>query len=175
MTIWVLFISYRDCSFFSFVSRWSTWLQVLTCILWAVFLPTVQFSGPLQSHLDLSRACNPLSSPGPGQWSVPKCESQSCWRLFRIRSTMNSLEVSSDVHIPVYSVSPLSSLLSATFLTISDCQRPSFPVFQPEVQDFGSLALLHTFCDCPEPSSRRPERKGSHGDLLPSWNCSSSS
>lgn len=36
---------------------WLTLLQVLTCLLWAVFLTSVQFSKLLQCHLDLSSMC----------------------------------------------------------------------------------------------------------------------
>lgn len=72
-------------------------------------------------------------------------------------------------------INSLSSLLSAISLTISDSLRPSFAVLQPEIQDCVSLALLCTFCDCADPSSRRPVRKRSSGDLSSClWNYSSS-
>lgn len=71
--LWRLFI-------FSSVSRWLIWLQVLTCIPWAVFLTSVQFSKLFQCHLNLSHVCVFHSTAQSGTWAVIYSKGQ-IWKL----------------------------------------------------------------------------------------------
>lgn len=153
---------------------WLTLLQVLTCLLWSVFLTSVQFSKPLQCHLDLFSMCVihcPVWDLGSDLFQ--RANLKTVGLLFRIRSTMSNSEVSPKVNMPLCGIPLLSSHLSVISLFLI---LWGLLLLSP-ARNLGlwSLCSAAYFLWLSDPSIGSPERKRSNRDSSSySWNYSSS-
>lgn len=139
--LWVLFMSF-GVRLLIFLLEAGDWPSCRLCLAFCGVCFQHQFSFQRLCHVIWiwPRVCKPLACHlgSDLQWPV--------WR---------SAQMLTDPFVV-----PLSwaSFLLRGFPTISGSLGPSFALLQPEIQNFGSFALLCTSGHCPQPSSRRPER-----------------
>lgn len=164
MFLWVcLYLMEIACLFFSFKQMIG---PVAGSGLPSMFPTPVWLLETLPCHLGLACVCvcDPLSSVGPGQWSLSECKSQSHCHAVLDQICNEQFGDEPKCNRPLCGATLFNFLPSAVPLTISDSLKSSFAVLQPEIQDFGSLAMLGASCDCPELSSGRPERSSGDED-----------